>query len=226
MSDRILMQVSSGTDFALETMTDCRDTVQMHVPYTPPYEPFGTLRELQLRIRAAQVGGKNVGKLILDVSEWISHPQDEYIRILAMFLADHPQYHCLFTVCCSSRKQALPLFVTLRQYLDGSMEEDSLFEDPVLLQQYLQSDCTPAAARILTRLLMQPQSASWRGYDTVAHILAEIRQTMPAQERPIDVCHLRNCAQCRDSLLCLVFEDRLQREIGSTVHREEEMECA
>jgi len=212
MSKPFSFCVSSASDLSPEVLDRCADALHLTMPYTPPYETFGFLRTMLVRIREQETGFGVVEKMLFDLTEWLDHAEDEYLRIFAMYLSDHPQYDCAFYAVSADRRKAEPLFRTLRLYLEGRLVEDPTFADAKYLKDHLLScTCTAKAAEVLSGMLLRPEGKPLRSYAASERLITELRTSLALGRRRIDVCHLAEYGANPDSLLHLLFGERIVR---------------
>jgi len=114
MQPRFCFHISAGNDISCGVLVRYQDALHMKVPYTPPYEPFCALKELQLLQREAEKVQGSLHTVVFDLSEWIGHGEELFFHIFAMYLADHPDCASHFTAVSADREKAQPLYRTLR----------------------------------------------------------------------------------------------------------------
>ena len=168
----------SGRDAARETLGALAKggkTLEFALNYTPPYEDFRGIRELQLAVR--RMGAFPPEVLVIDITEWIGHEEEEYFEITAMYLHDHRDlWDLVFLVREHSAVECTMLFFTLRAFLEGQMTEDRTFADRETLAAYLteRQSVEPAAADRLAGILMSPGAGMLRSYPRVNALLEEL----------------------------------------------------
>lgn len=123
------------------------DTMLFKLPYTPPYQDFGSIRafQIQSRFRPFTDTLQKEKLAVIDLSEWIgADVQFDYLEIFFQFLHDRRSFYnfqYIFTVGAASRDQAMPLCRMACRYLaSGRIHEDRMFTTPALLASFLQTN--------------------------------------------------------------------------------------
>ena len=128
--------------------------------YTAPFERFEGLRELVLKTReAAGLNACYQGIAALDLSEWLGHEQEEYLKISLEFLHDHRKdWRILFTFGAAGPDRILRLMQAAAPFLRPSIRQLQLFRNEGLLQDYLTAQSPvllqPRACDLLSKTLM------------------------------------------------------------------------
>ncbi len=126
--------------------------------YTAPYERFEGLRQLALKIQdSTGLRACFRGIVALDLSEWIGHEQDEYLKITFKYLHDHRQiWRSLFTFGAAEPPQILRMMRAAAPFLRPAVRQLYLFRDKALLQNYLSTQVViqPKACAQLSEVLM------------------------------------------------------------------------
>lgn len=128
--------------------------------YTAPFQPFDGLRELVLKTRdAAGLNACYQGIAALDLSEWLGHEQDEYLKITFKFLHDHRKdWRILFTFGAARPDRTIRLMQAAAPFLRPSLRQLQLFRNEGLLQDYLTAQSPvllqPRACDLLSKTLM------------------------------------------------------------------------
>ena len=192
----------SGRDAARETLDSFADggrILEFTLPYTPPYEDFGGIRELQLAVR--RMGAFPPEALALDFTEWVGHEEEEWFEIAAMYLHDHRHlWNFLFLVRERDAGDCAALFFTLRTFLVGELREDRTFAEPAMLSAYLTGHCPidMDAAERLASILMRPNARMLRSYPRLNALTEELgkdgritdTRVLEAMRDPSSVLHL------------------------------------
>ena len=211
----------SGRDAARETLGSFAEggrILEFTLPYAPPYEDFGGIRELQLAVR--RMGTFPPDTLVIDLSEWIGHEEEEFFEVTAMFLHDHRDlWNFLFLVRERDAEDCAAMFFTLRAFLVGELREDRTFADRESLVEYLtaQQQIEPEAADRLAGILLKPGAQMLRSYPRVNALLDEL-----ARGGKITEARLSETVNDPTSVLHLVAgrEIRLQRPERSLYGKE------
>lgn len=147
----------------LENRYPGRDTVSLKLPYDPPFREFRGIRLFQKGAAYHPFRDQPVRKklCILDLSEWVEHPRDEYLETFFAFLHDYRgffQFTYVFTAGEATADQIRPLRELAARYLvGGRLHEDHTLTDPqelrnLLLRQYdVDRPLAAAVAGILVR---------------------------------------------------------------------------
>ncbi len=168
----------SGRDASRETIGQLADSgkvLDYSLVYTPPYEAFAGIRELQLAVR--RMGPFPPETLVIDLTEWVGHEEEEYFEVTAMFLHDHRSlWNYAFLAREHSMEDCAMLYFTLRSFLEGRMIEDRTFADRDSLSFYLtvHHPINKDAADTLAGILLSPQARMLRSYPRVDALLSEL----------------------------------------------------
>ena len=173
----------SGRDAARETLdgfTDGGRILEFTLPYAPPYEDFGGIRELQLAVR--RMGAFPPEALALDLTEWVGHEEEEWFEIAAMYLHDHRNlWNYVFLAREHSASECGTAYFILRTFLTGEMREDASFATREALAACIRSRAciTPDAADELAGMLLVPQARLLRSYPRLDTLLREMGKDGP-----------------------------------------------
>ena len=180
------------------------DAVTMKAPYVPPYAEFNLLKSLELRIRRVSER-KNPGTLVLDLTEWTEHADDEYFEVMAKYFHDRRAYRCVFIVR-AKRDEALPLYTVLRTYLPVRLEEDRTFDDLSALTGYIKEHekVTPRAAGYLAGLVMRSEGEPLRSYTALDTLIDELTR---GGTKTVGCGELIRSLGDSDSLLGVLFQN-------------------
>ena len=168
----------SGRDAERETLSALAgggDTLEFTMTYAPPYEDFRGIRDLQLALRS--MGAFPPETLVIDLTEWIGHEQEEFLEIASMYLHDHRDlWNYVFIAREKTASDCGRLYFTLRVFLEGRMEEDLTFADKDSLAAYLlrRKPITLNAADRLAGILLKPEARMFRSYPRVLTLLDEL----------------------------------------------------
>lgn len=122
---------------------DCT-ILSFKLPYTPPYERFKGIREYQYatRYRPFQSQPRRSCVVILDVSEWIHHTEDDYLRLFMKYIHDENGFYSreyLLTVGKADERSIRNLRLLVAEYLGGGqVVYDRTLCDRNALRDYLQ----------------------------------------------------------------------------------------
>lgn len=169
LSDCTLLLLS-GKD----SRTDYANSVTMKMTYIPPYGEFDLLKKLQLKLRRTSEKF-SPETLVIDLSEWIEHPYDEFFEVMAKYFHDHRDVRYVFTAH-ADRTEAAPMFTVLRTFLPLHIEEDKTFSELSSLNDYIKANyrISPHAAGYLAELVMRPEGGPLRSYTALDSLLEEL----------------------------------------------------
>ena len=173
----------SGRDASPETLAELSGGGRMletTLPYTPPYETFKGIKELQLAVR--RMGAYPPETLVLDMTEWLDHEEEEFFEITAMYLHDHRDlWNFVFLAREHSASECGTAYFILRTFLTGEMREDASFATREALAACIRSRAciTPDAADELAGMLLVPQARLLRSYPRLDTLLREMGKDGP-----------------------------------------------
>ncbi len=98
--------------------------------YTPPFKKFEELKKLILCVNAVKGLRKEFcGVVMLDISEWLGHENDDYFSILLKFLYDKKDFwKCIFVVNSADEWEKKKIFGTIIKILRCGIVTDSLYD--------------------------------------------------------------------------------------------------
>ena len=147
--------------------------IPFKLPYTLPYNRFMGIQQFQLLNRYRPFlsePNRTSAVVILDLSEWIGHEDEEYLTIFFRYLHDHsatsfykPEY--ILTLGSTTAKSAKKMYCLASEYLRlGAMVQDRTLQDRELLGKYLEKayPLEAAAADTLAGIYLQKTIASLR----------------------------------------------------------------
>ena len=175
----LLITGSESNDSAAErAMEEGLELVRCKLCYCPPYEKFGELKKLQLRLRSSSyLKGRRVC-CALDISEWVGHESEEFFIVTLKFLHDHcSRVHYIFTVGAHTENEAKAVYFRLRCYMRGYIATDLTFLSTGTLCGYIESkNIDRKAARILAQMIMTDEMSGLRSYPVVDMMCVELRE--------------------------------------------------
>lgn len=161
--------------------------VYRRLPYVAPYETFNELRMLALQIRdAAGLRAEFRGIVALDLSEWLGHETDNYLKVTFKYLHDHrSSWKSLFVAGDADFGRLQWMMQTAAVYLRPRWRQLCLFHDKPLLQQYIAANLSiePEACQILARLCTEIPAA--QNCSVMEQIFGELKSLS------------RGCVSCR-----------------------------
>lgn len=152
--------------------------ITMH--YTPPYEKFTGLRQLQKQIQQLNPFELARYQPVIDITEWLHHESEDYFAIIVKYLADHTSlWNYILTIRNSVVSDVQPMFLQLRTYMTGRIQEHKFAEQDWLLEAQLisQYNMTESDACLISQIMMQPAFKSYRTQSFLENLVAEIKET-------------------------------------------------
>ena len=128
-------QCRSGSLFPNESPTFYR------LRYVPPYDSFNEIKKIQLLAhRKARENAQST--LVIDVTEWGDHTDEEYFVTTLRFLFDYADtYQPQFLITSTSEKQIQRMLGQLNCYFTVQCVRDLCFEDISQTRKYLTEHC-------------------------------------------------------------------------------------
>lgn len=126
--------------------------VYFKMPYVPPYERFGELRKMILRIHENTGLRANFkGALAIEVTEWIGHEHEEYFVVLLKYLYDHRHLWRIATILNSININQASHFLSLCcNYITPRLLTVNVFTEQKNLCALIQRAFSLRDKRILT----------------------------------------------------------------------------
>ena len=140
-----------------------RTVLSFKLPYTPPYEMFRGIRSYQYatRYRPFQSEPHRRCAMILDLSEWLGHENEDYLRVFFKFLHDETGFYdkeYILTAGEADERAIRGLRLLAAEYLPGGqILRDKTLCDPDALREHLEahypleSDAADYLARLYLR---------------------------------------------------------------------------
>ena len=177
---RLLVTGTSDNDLAAENVAEYGTCVVHHkLSYSPPYESFEGLKQLQIKLRRspAALGRKVIAAI--DISDWAEHLNEEYFLSSVKYFHDRRnRMSYIFTVGDCTGDTVNKIFLTLRCYMRGEIIYDKTFTDTAELWAYIESRAAQSDAAMLTaELLMKDEMKQLRSYPAVNSLCFEMRET-------------------------------------------------
>ncbi|MBE6765354.1 MAG: hypothetical protein IJP10_05415 [Clostridia bacterium] len=208
----VLLSGIKDNDRIIRKMTGRKHPIYYKSRYTPPFERFCELRNLQLLVKDLDdINADNT--IAVDLSEWIGHESDEYLTVMLKFLhdqRDHWKY--IFTVGDHRREEVTKLYIKLKTYLAGHIIEDTTFTNEDGLKQYLVSECrlSGRVAGELAKLFFTKELREYRSYEMLDSVLLELRNRSGGATVTLSV--LDGYLADGESLLCLLLGRKPAKE--------------
>lgn len=177
-----------------QTRENLETVIAFKLPYTLPFNRFTGIRQFQLltKYRPFLSEPRTAAVVILDLSEWIGHEEEEYLRIFFCYLHDHrgffkPEY--ILTLGRATKQEAQKIFCLASEYLrTGMMVEDRTLLDREKLSRYLKKKypLEAAAADTLAGIYLQKEIPSLRRVQLLTEdLLLRANTDRPASERQL-----------------------------------------
>ena len=202
------------------------------LPYTPPYERFKGIREYQYatRYRPFQSQPRRACVVILDISEWIQHTEDEYLRLFLKYLHDENGFYCreyLMTVGRADEQSIRNFRLLAAEYLGGGqVVYDRTLCDRNALRDYLQKNY-PLNEKAADRLAQIYLSRPIRSIDTVDTITHELLACVDnTKDRTVTVRMLTDWLKHRkNTKIHLFYSEEIQRFLQQRKPNADKEEC-
>jgi len=155
------------------------EPVLIKFSYVKPYENFNELKKIQLHMhRALQNDPSNF--LVLDLSEWVYHSDEDFFKITMRFLYDFRSlYRPCFIASMERESQLTDLRDVLAHYFNIEVIEDHCLdreEDMINYLHYCLDNLSDTACKNLTtRILKLPKSS--RNYLILDRVVDDINET-------------------------------------------------
>ena len=154
--------VQSARAYIRSCRPDCT-VFSYKLSYTPPYQSFNGIRMYQYvtRYRPFQSEPHRRCAMILDLSEWLGHENEEYLRIFFKFLHDESSFYhkeYILTAGEADERAIRSLYLLAAEYLPGGkILQDKTLRDPDALREYLEEHypLETDAADYLARLYLR-----------------------------------------------------------------------
>lgn len=188
-----------------ERFDGLRPLVYCKFPYVPPYNDFPCLRQLYTQTRdACGLRAEYRGIVALDLSEWLGHEEENYLRVTFKYLHDHR--HTWKVLVVAGRADADHLRRLMRSaapFLYPKLRQLCLFRDRTVLQQYIASriSITPEAGRVLATVCMEIPAVQ------DCAVLEQVLTELSAQGHRVHTQLLHDYLQDENSLLALLNGD-------------------
>ena len=124
MDYKLLITGLYNNDYAARKLAGDNDAVIFKLGYTPPYEKFEELKRLQLKTKDIDLFSIGKSYIIMDISEWVGHENEEYFVITMKFLHDHAyKWQYIFTVDNYGMSKVKSMLNMLSRHLKGEVIE-------------------------------------------------------------------------------------------------------
>lgn len=174
----ILVQTAyAGDDSPAYSLGNTPDnTLLFTFHYTPPYERFEQLKQLQLEARSKNPFNRDY-YFAIDITEWLGHEDEEYFDIICKYLTDmakHIRY--IFMVSNRNEKTIKMMHIKLRTYMNGTYRTDERWADRNGITNVIHeiSNYDNTAAQALADILMRPEFDDYRSCSFIRQISNEI----------------------------------------------------
>lgn len=173
--------MSLARDFLARTRKDIPTVLPFKLCYTPPYQRFLGIQsyQIQLQYRPFLSTPRKAAAVILDLSEWVGHEQEDYLRYFLEYLHDAEGFYepeFVVTMGCSAKEDIRKLYCLVSRYLGtGAVVEDRTLVDRETLSAWLKAayPIEREAAECLADVLLRKPIPS---LDWVRTITVELMQ--------------------------------------------------
>lgn len=173
--------MSLAQDFLTRTRKEIPTVIPFKLLYTPPYQGFHGIRnyQLQTRYRPFRSHPRKEAVVILDLSEWLGHEQDDYLLYFLKYLHDAEGFYepeFVVTTGCAAKEDVRKLYCLVSRYLGtGAVAEDRTLVDREALSAWLKAayPMEREAAECLAEVLLRKPIPS---LDWVQTITVELMQ--------------------------------------------------
>lgn len=176
--DFVLLVTEATDDSVIFAVTEKPMLHKMN--YTMPFSEFWGIKEIQLAVKTFDPFNEGDIVLAIDVSDWAGHEDEEYFVSTVRFLYDHKEkWKYLFVLRAASEKDALGMFLTIRQYMSGRIHKDEKWDSEEKLAEYLEKSemFTPAAADVFGRIVLLDKFEKCRSESFIHMVAEEIRES-------------------------------------------------
>lgn len=210
MQNFILVQTGYwGNDAPIYSMTK-RKILFFKLQYIPPYEDLKKLLSaLQIKERKTNIFADNI-TLVLDVTDWLGKEDDEFFSVIVKFLSDMSfRWNYIFTVNSKKAECMYPMFRLLRQYMQGELNKNTVWENKHSLETFLLNsfNYSCSAASIISDLFLHPKMEKYRSNDILEKITQEIMLSTVNTNRPISDKDIKKYLKSRSNFIHLILGD-------------------
>jgi len=194
-----------NNDRTVKKLTEKDHPVYFKSRYVPPYEDFKELKRLLLLVRSME-DADSEGIIAVDLAEWVGHESEEYFTVMLKYLHDQRgRWSYVFTVADHSRAEVSKLYVSLKTYLTGHIEEDTTFMNAGELEERLFKDyhMQRNAAKEFAGLFMSRDLKLERGYEILESMIGEMERIGSGGR--ITLASLRKYLGREESLMCVLL---------------------
>ena len=162
--------------------------VYYKMKYVPPYERFGELKHLILRIRnATGLRSEFKGIVAIDLFEWLGREDEEYFEITLKFLYDHRHiWKYIFTFKDAELEKTRPAFEASVHYFRAMAIDKCLFNHRDELEKYLRgafekngAKCDESAMQMLAGVFSDKGAKNLKSYEKMDMVVRDIADNFP-----------------------------------------------
>lgn len=215
-NDFILLAAGYEDDLAAINLIGNDANIFRHkIPYAPPYENYDGIKKFQLKYYQLGMFCKDNVWAVVDITEWIGHEADEFFDITLKYFYDHrADLKYLFVANGFSREECIPVYVKLRCYMHGVMEENKAFDNALNLSMYLKENFSLIGneALFLSKLLTEKEMQPIRNHAAIESLLMDIKSC--SVNETISMHSISAYLQSRNSLIAMLSEEICEKYIS------------
>lgn len=173
----LLITEASSNDIAADRCAEPGTAVIHHkLSYVPIYERFDELKKFQRKVRFSPAAMGKVITAAVDLSEWVGHEDEEYFAASLKFFHDKSDLiRFVFTAGEHSEKEILPMFLKLRCYMFGVIQQDKSLGSAESISEILGARGIDAvSSAVLADMIMSDSMKPIRNHPMINSICSEI----------------------------------------------------
>ncbi len=146
------------------------------VCYVPPYENPGMIRDIQLAARRHDVFCRSRICMVLDITEYVGHENDEYFVALVRFLYDHrDRWFFEFVVRHSLDRDVRKMYSLIRSYMKGTVVVDGRWENHEELASRIRAySFDTDSSKAMAKLMFTEDFSNCRSEDFISDIADDV----------------------------------------------------
>jgi hypothetical protein len=192
--------------------------------YVPPYDSFGELRQLILRIKnSTGLRYEFKGIIAIDLFEWLGHENDEYFDVTLKFLYDHRHiWKYIFTFKDAGIEKLNPMFDHAIHFFRIMVIDKCLFNHRDELKKYLKNSFDKnnvtyesSAIDILAGIFSDKDAKNIKSYEKIDMITQDIADNSP-DKKITGTAIVKNLSENRLILNMLLNKNMIQKIITET----------
>ena len=192
--------------------------------YVSPFNKFGELKSLILKIRAATgMRHSYKGIVAIDLHEWIGHQNEEFFEIILKYLYDHKSlYKYIFTFRDSDREKIKPVYLRCIHYFRSAVVDRSIFSDTHIsdLTVYIRESfhvhsavCDEQAVKIIADIFADKRNKEIKTLERLELIIQDCAE-QPGGKKITKKSLIKDLAEGRLVLNMLLEQDIIKKIIA------------